>query len=162
MNRDRSRRESVKKKKKERKRGEGRKRKKEKKKRQSSTTNVRAHRAGSSQQAGSSPRSPGFRDESILFSKYSPNFSFTGMCLLYPNPPLTIPRIRVRGKKTESKKFSSFTFHISRLEMKTILFFFSNNDRVEFIGIILARKKNSILLNVKERTKEKTRIIRIH
>lgn len=93
-----------------------------------------------------------------IFSK----FFVHGNVFTLPQPPLTTPRIRVRGKKTESEKFSSFTFHISRLEMKTILFFFSNNDRVEFIGIILARKKNSILLNVKERTKEKTRIIRIH
>lgn len=113
-------------KKKERKRGQ------EKKERRSSTTNVRTHRAGSSQQSGSSSRSPGFRDESILFSKYSPNFLFTGMCLLYPNPPLTTPRIRVRGKKPSPKMF--FLHFLHRGKKTIFLTTIESNSSINNLG----------------------------
>lgn len=41
----------------------------------------------------------GLRDEPTLFSKYSPNILFTGMCFLYPDNPLSTPRMRVRGER---------------------------------------------------------------
>lgn len=69
---------------------------------ESSTTNVRTHRAGSSWWSEEASTPLGFHDESILFSKYSPNFC-SRECVFftltpYNNPPYTRPR-----RKTESK-----------------------------------------------------------
>lgn len=106
---DRSRRESVKRKKQKRKkkeRGDKKKRKDDRRRRTCELT-VLARRSNPEV-----PRDlPVFATSRYSFSKYSPNFLFTGMCLLYPNPPLTTPRIRVRGKKPSPKMFFLHFLH---------------------------------------------------
>lgn len=99
---------------------------------QSSTTNVRTHRAGSSLRSEEASTLLGFHDESILFSKYSPNFC-SRECVFFPlnpiyNPPYTRPR-----RKTESK---SFFLRIWKILRKLVLAAFNYekviaNDRIE-------------------------------
>lgn len=91
-----------------------------------------------------------------IFSK----FFVHGNVFTLPQPPTYDPPYTRSREKNRVRKIFFLHFSHFAIGNENDFFFFSNNDRVEFIGIILARKKNSILLNVKERTKEKTRIIR--